>query len=170
MIARIYNTSYQHGGGITVTINQPIWEMENFKENDQIMLNQLLERDKKKRKAEARHQNTLTSFILLCGGFLLWIFYFGVQKSFNKDIWSLMYYFFSNELIVVGIMSLTFLFFYWRQRKNKHTKEKDKFDDLRKEVIEKMDKYWPNLYGEDVISKVVTQLENQYKINVSYKS
>lgn len=147
----------------------PIWEQAHFKENDRIMLDQLLTRNQKKKAAEALHQNILTAFVLLCGGFLLWIFYFGMPKSFSNDVWSLMFYLFSNEMVIFTILGLALLFSYWRQKHKKYKKEKDKFENLRSEVIEKRDKYWTKEYDSEVLAKFVTEMEGEHKINVSYK-
>ncbi|QHE51724.1 DUF2663 family protein [Pontibacillus sp. HMF3514] len=148
----------------------PIWNAEVFKENDRIMLDQLVERSIKKKNAEALHQGILTIFVIVAVAFMAWLFQFGVQSSYTGDVLSLIFYHFSNTVNMAGYIALALLYAYWRQKHKKFKKEKDKYEDLRSEVIEKKDKYWTKEYSDDILDKLVSELEGFYKINVSYKS
>lgn len=148
----------------------PIWEIEHFKENDRIMLDQLVERSKKKKHAEVLHQGILTMFIIISIAFIAWLFLLNSQTSYSGDVFTILFYFFTNEINVIGYVLLACLFTFWRYKHTTYKKEKDKYDDLRSEVIEKKDKYWPDHYEDELLDKLVSELEGDYDINVSYKS
>ncbi|KGX89707.1 DUF2663 family protein [Pontibacillus marinus] len=148
----------------------PIWNVEGFKENDRIMLDKLVERSIKKKKAETLHQGILTIFVILAAAFMAWLFQFGVQSSYTGDVLSLIFYHFSDTVNMTGYLVLALLYAYWRQLHKKFKKEKDKYENLRSEVIEKKDKYWSLEYSDDLLAKLVSELEGFHKINVSYKS
>ncbi|KRF41827.1 DUF2663 family protein [Paenibacillus sp. Soil787] len=118
-------------------------------------------------------KDTQPLFAILSGGLILYFiisFYRKVILVSGGNALAILDLFISNKLLSGSLLACISLFLFTRNRVTRIEKAKSKYENLRIEVIEKLDASWLKDVKSESRDQISSFLHNEYDINIVYKS
>lgn len=109
----------------------------------------------------------LTACLIL---YFIYVFYQKVLLTSGGNALSILDLLISNKFLSGSLLACISLFLFTRNRVTRIEKAKTKYEDLRKEVIEKLDASWLKDVKSESRDQISSFLDNEYGINIVYKS
>lgn len=112
-------------------------------------------------------------FAVLTGGVIFYFiitFYQKVLLTSGGNALAILDHLTSNKLLSGSLMAGITLFIFTRNRVARIEKAKSKYEDLRKETIEKLDASWLKDMKSEARDQISGFLDQEYDINIVYKS
>ncbi|MDQ0873945.1 hypothetical protein QFZ77_002604 [Paenibacillus sp. V4I3] len=118
-------------------------------------------------------KDTQPLFAILTGGLILYFiisFYRKVMIVSGGNALAILDLLISNKLLSGSLLACISLFLFTRNRVTRIEKAKTKYENLRMEVIEKLDASWLKDVKSESRDQISSFLHNEYDINIVYKS
>lgn len=118
-------------------------------------------------------KDTQPLFAILTGGLILYFiisFYRKVILVSGGNALAILDLLISNKLLSGSLLACISLFLFTRNRVTRIEKAKTKYENLRMEVIEKLDASWLKDVKSESRDQISSFLHNEYDINIVYKS
>lgn len=118
-------------------------------------------------------KDTQPLFVILTGGLILYFiisFYREVLLVSGGNALAILDLLISNKLLSGSLLACISLFLFTRNRVTRIEKAKAKYENLRMEVIDKLDASWLKDVKSESRDQISSFLHNEYDINIVYKS
>ncbi|MDF2645918.1 MAG: hypothetical protein K0Q73_1723 [Paenibacillus sp.] len=118
-------------------------------------------------------KDTQPLFAILTGGLILYFiisFYRKVLLVSGSNALAILDLLISNRLLSGSLLACISLFLFTRNRVTRIEKAKSKYENLRMEVIDKLDASWLKDVKSESRDQISSFLHNEYDINIVYKS
>ncbi|MDQ0897069.1 DUF2663 family protein [Paenibacillus sp. V4I7] len=118
-------------------------------------------------------KDTQPLFAILTGGLILYFiisFYRKVLLVSGGNALAILDLLISNRLLSGSLLACISLFLFTRNRVTRIEKAKSKYENLRMEVIDKLDASWLKDVKSESRDQISSFLHNEYDINIVYKS
>ncbi|MDQ0916781.1 DUF2663 family protein [Paenibacillus sp. V4I5] len=118
-------------------------------------------------------KDTQPLFAILTGGLILYFiisFYRKVLLVSGGNALAILDLLITNRLLSGSLLACISLFLFTRNRVTRIEKAKSKYENLRMEVIDKLDASWLKDVKSESRDQISSFLHNEYDINIVYKS
>ncbi|MDD9265870.1 DUF2663 family protein [Paenibacillus sp. GCM10023248] len=145
------------------------WPDVNVSNDTRRMLDKLIE----KKRDWDKLKKTQWFFVLLTGGIIFYFivnFYHKVLVVSGGNAIAILDHLTSNKVLSGSLVAGISLFMFTRNRVARIEKAKGKYEDLRKEAVERLDADWLRDVKSEDRDKISSFMDQEYDINIVYKS